>query len=135
MHKQVPILMAIGLLVLAGCSRSQAGLVTNPENVIGIWSYTSGAHVARFDADGVFHDAPSLYLVRNPQIRPGGEYAFEDGQLVITTPEDDNICGAVTAVYEVRLLENGNISITAIDDSCDERRRWYPEGAEYERVE
>lgn len=132
-HRYLLLLTAFVLLVLIGCSTQSDPVISN-EDVIGIWEVTSGSHYIRFDEDGAFHEAPSLMLVRNPLVAPPGEYWFESNQLHIETPEENEICGAMIAIYEVQLLENSNFQLTLVDDTCERRANWL-NGREYTLVE
>jgi hypothetical protein len=51
------------------------------------------------------------------------EYRFEGAQLIITTLSVEGLppCEQDTSIYEVQLLNNGNIKFVNIDDTCRPR--------------
>ncbi len=95
-------------------------LATSAQEIIGTWRERS--LYIRFDEDGTFRQAHALDTLDS---RPYAisSYHFEGTTLVTTALSVSGVpsCGDVVGSYEIRLLENGNILITTIQDACSPR--------------
>ncbi len=123
MKKFVLTLIVIGLSLLMGCNTSdtpQPGPITNSKDIVGIWEIY-GDYV-QYNEDGTFHFASSLERLED-QPMAIGEFWFEEGQYFEKEIEVHNLpsCGSVLGIYEVILLENGNITFTKVEDECQAR--------------
>jgi len=59
-------------------------------------------------------------VTTDPPVGPPSEYWFEGNRLHIKAG-GDVLCDEISAIYEVRLLETGNLSFVAVEDTCDHR--------------
>ena len=99
--------------------------VTSYEDIAG--TYTSSAAFAYYFAlhifeDGTWHvSTQGAFLVEdNPQ--KAYETRFEGTEVFVT--ETQGNCGSDTeAIYEIGLLENGNLQFVPIEDTCETRSR------------
>ncbi len=100
----------------------ELGPVTSFEDIAGSTYQRQGAgpqFYLHFFEDGTVHISASRDLVEE---RPGGvtETRFEGTKIFLTETEgpcDDN----PDAIYEIHLLENGNLEFVAIEDPCAAR--------------
>jgi len=123
--------IAAGLLLLAACGSGgevEGGLITSFEDVAGVtyelqdgerpsffYFFADGTtwHVAR-DRDSVV-ESPSAVL----------EATFGGTQASLT--EVRGLCGTdSSAAYTIRKLNNGNLRLTLIEDTCEFRALFFP---------
>ena len=122
--------IAIAMFLLAGCGAAgegppEPGPITSVEGIVGrAWHLTSGSPwYIQFFEDGNMNQSSTRELVED-QPEAIDKFWFEGGQLFLETTSlssttcDENIVG----IYEVHLLENGNIQFVAIEDECALRR-------------
>jgi hypothetical protein len=119
MKRQFSLVVLAGLFFISACGSKGPPLATSPEEIAGMYAVSPGNTILRFDLDGKIVAAPSLTLARNPVADPG-EFRFEGDQLILPTI-DDPVCGTTTAIYQVQLLEEGNLRFVAIGDDCEHR--------------
>ena len=116
MNKLVTSSTAIALFLLAGCAASGPKLASSAEDIVGTWqSTTDSVPGLQFNEDGTAFGDPASVSPRP------GEFRFEGTRLFLVNiaPGDDCVLlGAETGIYEVELLENGNLKFTAIEDEC-----------------
>jgi hypothetical protein len=128
-------LVAIGLLLLVGCGSSapKPGPVTEAKDIVGTWMAPSS--IIKYDEDGTFRLADSREGLRHEVLCEVGEFWFEDGQYftTITKASERTECLGMTGVYEVQLLENGNLQFSVAEDECTIRNRFWP--GEHVRVD
>ena len=139
MQKPIASLMAVGLLLLAACSTAEVepGPITSFEDIAGTPYKRGPGHPLsplyfQFFEDGTFHLSTSQLLV---------EDALGDAHIYETRFEGTNVFVKVlkeTAyscdddpIYEIHLLENGNLQLVAIEDPCvhrleDFQAEWEP---------
>ena len=127
--------IVVGLFLLMGCRAShtpQPGPVTNANDIVGIWDGSD--YYAQYNQDGTFRFAPSTEELED-RPRAIGEFWFEGGLYFEKEIESYNLpsCGNTVGSYEVRLLENGNLLFTEVDDKCWERASFRER--EHKRVE
>ncbi len=122
MQKPITSLMVVGLLVLAACGTGgevEPGPITSFENIAGT-TYerqgVGGQWYYQFFEDGTFHLSSNLDLLEDSPFLIA-ETRFEGTKLFLNeikgTCDDDP-----EAIYEIHLLENGNLQLVAIEDPC-----------------
>jgi len=129
MNKLVTSSIAIALFLLAGCAASGPKLASSAEDIPGTWKSNTSSGEIEFYEDGTWRRE-----FVDSHTHDGSEFRFE-GTPLILKDEPGGACtreGAETAVYEVELLENGNLTFTAIEDECPVRVTFFT-GAIIER--
>ena len=124
MLKPIASLMAVGLLLLAACSTAEVepGPITSFDDIAGTiyQRQRPGApwYELYFD-DGTFHASMNRDLVEeSPSVI--AENRFEGTKIFYHAIK--NTCdGNPDAIYEIHLLENGNLQYVAIEDPCSIR--------------
>ena len=119
MNKQMASLIAIALFLLAGCAASGPKLASSAEDIAGTWKSTISSVEVQFNEDGTLLLRPS----------PGSsdlvsEFRFEGTRLFWKALSPGSDCvrlGAEASIYEIELLENGNLKFTVIEDGCATR--------------
>ncbi len=115
MKKQMASLIGIAVFLLAGCAASGPKLASSAEDVAGTWQSNVTSVALHFTEEGTWgHEFPGDHA------HTGSEFRFEGTRLILKD-EPGGACireGAETAVYEVELLENGNLKFTVIEDEC-----------------
>jgi hypothetical protein len=124
--------MAVGLLLLAACSTAEVepGPITSFDDIAGTTYKRQGPGQQgyfHFFEDGTIHFSSNRDLVEE---RPSiiQETSFEGTTVFLHAIErrcDDD----PDAIYEIHLLENGNLQFVAIEDACPARSSNFP--AEY----
>ena len=127
MQKPIASLMAVGLLVLAACGTGgevEPGPVTSFEDIAGFYLRDPVGHgpiYFQFSEDGTWHASSNRDLVED---RPQSimETRFE-GTKIFVTETKSKACGDdnLEAIYEIHLLESGNLEFVAIEDPCAHR--------------
>lgn len=97
-------------------------LVTSAEEVIGTWQAGFGRYRIRFDDDGTYRMARELDELDSKPYAIDS-YHFEGTEMLSKTIKVSGVpsCGKKIGRYEIRLLENGNIWVFAIEDLCEAR--------------
>ena len=123
MNKLLAGSIAIAMFLIAGCGTAgegppEPGPITSVGAIVGTWQRTSGdSHYIQFFEDGKRNGSSTLENVEDQPIVTD-KFWFEGGQLFLEATSlgvcDLNIVG----IYEVELLENGNIQFVAIEDEC-----------------
>jgi len=129
MNKLVTSSIAIAVFLLAGCAASGPKLASSAEDIAGTWHSTTDSGEVQFNEDGTLLGGPATV---NPL---PAEFRFEETRLFLTFTGQGNLCllqGAETGIYEVELLENGNLMFTVIEDECATRVTFFT-GALIER--
>jgi hypothetical protein len=100
---------------------SECVLATSAEEVIGSWQAGGGRFIL-FDDEGLFSQARFLSQL-DDQPYAVSSYRFDGSELLIVEVSVSGVpsCGNAAALYEVELLENGNIQLTAVQDNCVNR--------------
>jgi len=117
MNKLVTSSIAIALFLLAGCAASGPKLASGAEDIVGTWKSTTSSVTLQFNEDGTtrIKTAQGTDVIR--------EFRFE-GTRFFSTDIPNGGCThieAETGIYEVELLENGNLGFTVIEDECPGR--------------
>ena len=115
MNKLVASSTAIALFLLAGCAASGPKLASSAEDIPGTWKNNINSWEIQFYEDGTWRRE----LV-DDHAHDGAEFRFEGTRLILKT-EQGGPCtreGEETGIYEVELLENGNLMFTVIEDEC-----------------
>ena len=98
------------MFLLAGCGASGPKLASSIEDIAGTWRSTVSSIEWQLNEDGTASSSAG----------GKGEYRFEGTRFIgIATP--GSVCaleGHETGIYEVELLENGNLKFTVIEDEC-----------------
>ena len=133
MQKPIASLMVVGLLVLAACGTGgevEPGPITSFEDIAGTTYKRGPGHsqiYLQFSEDGTLNFSSNRDLVVDSPFAIT-ETRFEGTKMFlkeISGPCDDN----PDAIYEIHLLENGNLQFVAIEDACPPRSTNFP--AEY----
>jgi len=117
MNKLVTSSTAIALFLVAGCAASGPKLASSAEDIVGTWHTPASSVELQFNEDGTtrIKTAQGTDVIR--------EFRFE-GTRFFSTDIPNGGCsqiGAQTGIYEVELLENGNLKFTVIEDECPGR--------------
>jgi hypothetical protein len=137
--------MAVGLLLLAACGtggKVEPGPITSFEDIAGTYqsqrtgSGESGApgFIHFFEDETFWHASSNRDLVEDRpttimEARFEGTTVFVNNSWGICVDEDAIAGGAI---YEIHLLENGNLQLVVIEDTCALRATMYQ--AEYAPV-
>ncbi len=134
MQKRIASLIVVGLLLLAACGtddEAEPGPITSIEDIAGTYKRGPGHSPIYFQffEDGTWHASSNRDLVED---RPQNimEAKFEGTTLFLKQTHgycDDD----PDAIYEIHLLENGNLQLVAIEDPCvhrleDWQAEWEP---------
>jgi len=115
MNKRMAGPIAVALFLLAGCAAQGPSLVSSAEDIVGTWKTTIGATEIQFNGD-------NTYLVTTPAFVARGEYRFEGMRLFLKALDRcDIIAVGALGIYEVQLLENGNLKFAPIEEECSTR--------------
>ncbi|MCZ6739213.1 MAG: hypothetical protein O7C01_05490 [Actinobacteria bacterium] len=127
--------MAVGLLVVAACGTGgevEPGPITSFEDIVGTtYEPQQGSpFFFQFFEDGTWHGSSNRDLVED-RPRVIFETRFEGTKVFLT--ETKGICDDdPNAIYEIHLLENGNLQFVLIEDMCATRSSL--DGAEFKPV-
>ena len=126
MQKPITSLMVVGLLVLAACGTGgEPGPVSSLEDFAGT-TYENQGPGAQFYLhileDGTLHLSSNRDLVEDrPEVV--SETRFEGTKVFLK--DTKGVCvdedAIADAIYEIQLLENGNLKFVAIEDKCGAR--------------
>ncbi len=133
MQKRIASLMAVGLLLLAACGTDdevEPGPVTSLEDIAGTYERQGPGpkgFIQFFEDETFWHFSSNRDLVED---RPTEimEARFEGTTVFVKNSKGicvdiDAIAGE--AIYEIQLLENGNLKLVAIEDACAQRSGMY----------
>ena len=118
MNKLVASSIAIALFLLAGCAASGPKLASSAEDIVGTWQSTTSSAELQFNEDGTSRLQFEGGSIRNAEFRFEGTRFFD---IDSTQGSACVVLGAETGIYEVELLENGNLKFTVIEDECPVR--------------
>jgi len=120
MNKLVAGSIAIALFLLAGCAASGPKLASSAEDIVGTWRTPASITQIQFNGDG------TSSLKRVDEVIVDNKFRFEGTRFFdIASGHTCFQLGADTGIYEVELLENGNLKFTVIEDECPVRRNFY----------
>ncbi len=118
--------IAIAMFLLAGCGAAgegptEPGPIISVEAIVGTWQRTSGGiRYLQFREDGTTHSSRSLEAVIEGHGQTQWKYRIEGTQLILE--ETLGVCEEnPTGIYEVHLLENGNLQFVSVEDECPSR--------------
>ena len=126
MKKVFAFVLTLGMFLLVGCSAareasSQPGLVTSADDIPGAWHRTSGAPwYLAFHEDGTINGSASLEAVVNGRGHDEWKYRFEGTQLILEG-SGGHCEKSQIGIFEVHLLENGNLKFLTVEDECASR--------------
>ena len=112
--KTIVALLVIGIFVLVGCSTADVEKADSVEDIVGTWKRVGGSteFYMRYFADGTYYGAEGLDQLNERIDGFPGEYWFEDTQYF------EDAGWPTPGVYEILLLESGNIKYELIEDVC-----------------
>ena len=124
--------MAVGLLVVAACGTG-GGPITSFEDIVGTtYEPQQGSpFFFQFFEDGTWHGSSNRDLVED-RPRVIFETRFEGTTIFVNETKgfcDEGSGGPgdnLDAIYEIHLLENGNLQFVEIEDPCAERSSCFP---------
>ncbi len=122
MQKPIASLMAVGLLLLAACSTAEVepGPITSFDDIAGTTYERQGSGgqlFFYFFEDGTWHGSSNRDLVEDsPSVI--SETRFEGTTVFLH--QIKGVCDD-DPIYEIHLLENGNLEVVAIEDPCGHR--------------
>ena len=132
MQKPIASLMAVGLLLLAACGTGgevEPGPVSSLEDFAGTYEAIGpgGPFYLHILEDGTLHLSSNRDLVEdNPstisETRFEGTKVFLKNTKGVCVDED----AIADAIYEIQLLENGNLQFVDIEDKCGARASFFP---------
>lgn len=142
-------LFVIGAL-LVGCGSPSPVTVESAEELVGRWESecpdcTYTGRFQYFFEDGTYQLQPDreAFERRVELAPPAGEFWFEGGRLYDRAGEYRGgwayyDCQS-TGIYEIELLDEGEIVFTVVEDDCEERKGWFvgvdPEPIVWKKVE
>jgi hypothetical protein len=148
MKKTIIIFTGLGLL-LSGCSALAPSptatpaptetpvpvLANNTEDIIGVWKLGSGdfAVFFQFSEDGTYQTAQRVVNNLHDSPQQMGQFTLEAGLLTLVTSEESPYCAGQSGTYEVRLLDQDQISLLHREDPCTIRSEYWV-GSGLERV-
>jgi len=114
--------IATAMFLLAGCAASGPKLASSTEDIVGTWHSPASSAELQFNEDGTSRIQFGSGTVINSEFRFEGKRFFN-----INSGQGDQCVqlGAETGIYEVELLENGNLKFTVIEDECPVRLNFY----------
>ena len=114
MNRLVASSIAIALFLIAGCAASGPKLVNSAEDITGAWRSTISSAEIQFNEDGTMRRRTA------EQTPADAEFRFEGTRLFLTEipGQGCSLIGAQIGIYELELLENGNLKFMAIEDEC-----------------
>ncbi len=121
---------------VAGSGEVETGPITSFEDIVGtIYKQVSGHSPLYFQffEDGAFHLSVSRFLVEDALSGTHiYETRFEGTKLFVKALKETEYSCDDDPIYEIHLLENGNLQLVAIEDPCV--HRWFDWQAEWEPV-
>ena len=129
MQKPIASLMAVGLLVLAACGtggEAEPGPITSFEDIAGTYQFLGPGppFFFHFFEDGTYHGSSNPDLVED---RPAEivETRFEGTKMFLNEIKGPGCDDNPDAIYEIHLLENGNLQFVEIEDKCAIRSSFF----------
>ncbi len=138
MKKTFTVIVALGALLLAGCSTIESPPTTTPaptetpvpvlaksvDDINGNWQIVGSDYrpvFLQFSEDGTY--AMASAKVTNLIDAPGqwGQFTFEEGMLTFVTTSDSHFCAGQMGTWKVQLLEEGLIGLFLVEDECSLR--------------
>jgi hypothetical protein len=116
--KTIVALLVIGVFVLVGCGTADVEKVDSIEDIVGLWQSTAIGPQFYFLylEDGTMHGSSNPDLIEDRPLLED-DFRFEGTKLF----SEQRVGACVenpNSIYEVELLENGNLKFTAIEDEC-----------------
>ena len=138
MKKTFTVIIALGALLLAGCSTIVLPPTTTPaptetpvpvlaksvDDIIGNWRIVGSDYrpvFVQFSEDGTYRMASAK--VTNLKDAPGqqGQFMLEGGLLTFVTSSESAFCADQIGTWEVHLFEEGRIGLFLDEDECSLR--------------
>jgi len=109
--------MIIALFLLVGCAASGPKLASSIEDIAGTWRPNTSNSEIQIDMDGTYFAINPSDDIRRAEIRfEGTRFIYKD-----TSKSACALQGYETGIYEIELLENGNLKFILIEDECPRR--------------
>jgi hypothetical protein len=106
-------LMALGLLLVSGCTPQPASLTV--DDLYGVWM---GRGFTQFNENGTWAAARSADEFTSQPLQ-FGDFRLEGTTLILITDKESVLCANTTASYELEMAEDGSrIKSTLIEDPC-----------------
>ncbi len=116
-------LMALGLLLLSGCT-PQTPSITD-KDLIGTWKEQATPYYLQFNQDGTYSFAVAIAnLGDNPDFEVG-QFRLEGELLTFVSSDESPDCASESGTYEVQLTEKGLLKFTLREDPCEIRANFY----------
>ena len=109
MNKKLASLIVLALFLLAGCGASGPKLASSAEDIVGTWQSTVSSLEVQFNEDG------TLRAQNAAGNTVDFEFCFEGTRFLIGPDSCQNLGGDI-GIYEVELLDNGNLKFIVIED-------------------
>lgn len=127
MRKKVFIaLLAIVVFILVGCGASEPEKADSIDDVVGTWrrirvgSDSAATDVCKFSDDGTYICAFSLEEIDQNEGWKGNIW-FEGTQFFDQTNDAPTDLCTEVGIYEVQLLDSGNLKYVLVEDACRDR--------------
>ncbi len=126
MKKVFAFVLPLGIFLLAGCraaggASSQPGPLTSADDILGAWHRTSGGPwYTAFHGDGTINGSALPEAVVKGRGHDEWKYRFEGTQLFMGG-SGGHCENSQIGIFEVHLLENGNLKFLTIEDECASR--------------
>jgi len=109
MNKKLALSIVIAVFLLAGCAASGPKLASSAEDIAGTWQSTITSAEFRINEDGTYHSQ------REAGDTADFEFCFEGTRITIRVDSCQNLGEPIVGIFEVELLENGNLKFIAIE--------------------
>ena len=113
-------LMALGLLLLSGCTSQPASITV--DDLYGTWEKDGESQVTQYNEDGTYIFAHNKFVLLDERPIAAGEFRLE-GNLLIMTSDKHRLpsCLGLTATYDITLTEEGKLHSKVVEDECSAR--------------
>lgn len=121
MKRAIVPFVCVVLVALVGCNASEGEMVDTVEEIVGTWSRRGGLGrlICRHSDDGTLTCAQTVKEIESGDGFFEARYWFEDGKY----HEQSDVVGcSATGVYEIVILESGNLQFELIEDECSNRK-------------
>jgi hypothetical protein len=121
MNKLVAGSIAIAMFLLAGCAASGPKLASSAEDIVGTWQSTIHSGEVQLNEDGTWRSQYPDGGVETGEFRFEGTRYFDKA----SPGSGCTLIGAQIGIYEVELLESGNLKWILIEDECLTRVNYF----------
>ncbi len=121
MNKLVAGSIAIAMFLLAGCAASGPKLASSAEDIVGTWQSTIHSEEVQLNEDGTWRSQSPDGGFATGEFRFEGTRYFDKA----SPGSECTLIGAQIGIYEVELLESGNLKWILIEDECLTRVNYF----------